>query len=52
MLTEAASDVSADECEITFTVGVEVKTGKLVAYLGGGTAGASAIVRLIWKRPA
>lgn len=52
VLAEAAAEMRADESELIFSVGVDARTGSLIAFLGGAGATASAQVRLSWKRPA
>jgi hypothetical protein len=49
-LIEPLRSMAADEIELEFTLGVEVSTGRLVAFLIGGKAQSGMKVRVSWKR--
>jgi hypothetical protein len=49
-LVEPMRSVAADEVELEFALGVELATGRLVAFLAAGKAQAGMKVRVSWKR--
>lgn len=49
-LIEPLRSMAADEVELELTVGVELATGRLVAFLAGGKVQSGLKVRMTWRR--
>lgn len=48
-LVEPLRSVASEEVELEFSLGVELATGRVIAFLAGGKAQAGIKVRVTWK---
>lgn len=49
-LVEPLRQLAADEVELEFSLGIELATGRLVAFLAGGKVQSGLKVRVTWQR--
>ncbi|MFB8146620.1 CU044_2847 family protein [Microbacterium sp. NPDC056003] len=49
-LVEPLRSMAADEVELEFSVGLELGTGRMIAFFAAGKAQTGTKIRILWKR--